>query len=122
MNHSAKSIRAFVGAKNFEVSRSFYKELGFKEVIISQNMSYIKVNNLLGFYLQDAYVQDWINNTMIFLEVDSVETYFRNLQKLELNKKFEDVKLIPIRYEDWGSECFLHDPAGNLWHFGEFKK
>jgi hypothetical protein len=30
------------------------------------------------------------------------------------------VKLIPIRVHDWGKECFLHDPSGVLWHFGEF--
>ncbi|PZO24508.1 MAG: glyoxalase, partial [Flavobacteriaceae bacterium] len=28
----------------------------------------------------------------------------------------------PIRNHDWGRECFLHDPSGILWHFGEFFK
>src|SRR4029077_9523211 len=31
MKHAAKSIRAFIGAKNFGESRQFYKELGFEE-------------------------------------------------------------------------------------------
>jgi len=122
MKHSAKSIRAFIGAKNFEESRLFYKELGFEESPISKDMSLFKVTDKLGFYLQDAYVKDWIDNLMLFLEVDDVNRYWKELQSLELPKKFKTVKLTPIREEDWGRECFLHDPSGVLWHFGEFNE
>lgn len=120
MNHVAKSIRAFMGANNFEESRQFYKELGFEESVISKNMSYFKVTDKLGFYLQDAYVKDWVDNTMIFLEVDDVNRYWNELQSLELHNKYKNVRLTPIREEDWGKECFLHDPSGILWHFGQF--
>lgn len=120
MQHKAKSVRTFIGARDFEVSRNFYKDLGFEEFIISKNMSYFKIFDSLGFYLQDAYVKDWIDNSMIFIEVDSVERYWDELQKLELHKKYKDVRLVPIRQEGWGKECFLHDPSGILLHFGEF--
>ena len=120
MKHSAKSIRAFIGALNFEESRLFYKEIGFEETPISKNMSYMKVTDKLGFYLQDAYVEDWIKNTMIFLEVDDVNRYWQELQSMDLHKKYKNVKLTPIREENWGRECFMHDPSGVLWHFGEF--
>ena len=76
MIHAAKSIRAFIGAQNFEESRRFYKEIGFEESTISNNMSYIRVTDKLGFYLQNAYVKDWIDNSMIFLEVDDVNRYW----------------------------------------------
>jgi predicted lactoylglutathione lyase len=36
MIHQAKSIRAFIGAKDFKISRSFYQDLGFKESVISK--------------------------------------------------------------------------------------
>jgi catechol 2,3-dioxygenase-like lactoylglutathione lyase family enzyme len=120
MKHIAKSIRAFIGAKNFEVSRSFYKELGFEESVISKDMSYFKVTDVLGFYLQDAYVKDWVDNSMLFLEVDDVDRYWIELQDLGLHKKYDQVRLTSIREESWGKECFLHDPSGILWHFGEF--
>jgi hypothetical protein len=120
MKHNAKSIRAFIGAKDFEVSRNFYRDLGFQESIISKNMSYFKVFENIGFYLQEAYVKDWVDNTMIFLEVDNVELYWNELQNLRLHNKYKNVRLTPIRNEDWGRECFLHDPCGILWHFGEF--
>lgn len=119
MNHQALSIRPFIGAKSFELSRKFYQDLGFQEVILAPNFSYFKTEGI-GFYLQDAYIKDWIENSMIFMEVDSVERYYQELWSLNLSSKYEGVRLIPIKINDWGKECFLHDPAGILWHFGEF--
>lgn len=121
MDQKALSIRPFIGAKDFAVSRSFYCDLGFEESILFHNMSYFKKQGL-GFYLQDAYVKDWIDNSMIFLEVEDVGKYWNELLALNLAAKYKNVKLTPIRNYDWGRECFLHDPSGILWHFGEFTK
>jgi len=87
---------------------------------LTPTMSYFKTRGL-GFYLQDAYVQDWIDNSMIFLEVEDVERHWNELLALDLTAKYKNVRLTPIREMDWGKECFLHDPSGILWHFGEFK-
>ncbi|MEO7992669.1 MAG: glyoxalase [Chryseolinea sp.] len=119
MKHKAKSIRPFIGAKDFEVSRNFYRDLGFEESILFPTMSYFKTDDL-GFYLQDAYVKDWIDNTMVFMEVEDVGRYWKELVALDLTSKYAGVKLVPIRVHDWGRECYLHDPSGILWHFGEF--
>jgi len=119
MKHKPTSIRPFIGAKNYEESRSFYRDLGFEEVVLSPNMCLFKTAEI-GFYLQDAYVQDWIDNTMIFLEVDAIDSYWSEISALELTSKYKNVKLVPIRNYDWGSEFFLHDPSGILWHFGVF--
>lgn len=118
MEHNAKSMRTFIGAKDFELSRQFYKDLGFQEKEVSKDMCYFRTDGL-GFYLQDYYVRDWINNSMIFLEVDDVERYWKELMELNLKDKY-NVDLIPVREYDWGKECYLHDPSGVLWHFGEF--
>lgn len=119
MNHNAKSIRPFIGSKDFQTSRKFYQDLGFEEVVLAPNFSVFKTGEI-AFYLQDYYDKNWIDNTMIFLEVDDVERYYSELLALNLTEKY-GVKLTPIRYEEWGSECFLHDPSGVLWHFGKFK-
>ncbi|KAA8479704.1 hypothetical protein BDE36_2007 [Arcticibacter tournemirensis] len=121
MKHNALSIRPFIGAIDFELCRNFYYDLGFQEVILSPVLSLFKTGQL-GFYLQDAYVKDWIENTMIFLEVENVSQFWNDLQALGLKEKYPNVKLSPIRDESWGRECFVHDPSGNLWHFGEFAK
>lgn len=119
MEHKVISIRPFIGAKNFGQSRSFYRDLCFEEKVLTHNMSLFKTGET-GFYLQDAYIRDWIDNTMIFLEVDDVDRYWNELSALGLQSKYENVKLTPIRDMEWGRECFLHDPSGILWHFGEF--
>lgn len=121
MQHKAKSIRPFIGAKDFNLSRNFYRDLGFEETIITHNMSVFKTGEL-AFYLQDADVKDWIDNTMIFLEVEDVDYYWNQLVALNLPAKYEGARLTPIRGDYWGRECFLHDPSGILWHFGEFSK
>ncbi|MGN6510709.1 MAG: VOC family protein [Chitinophaga sp.] len=119
MKNKALSIRPFIGSADFEVSRSFYRDLGFQEVVLSPKMSLFKTGDL-GFYLQAADVKDWLDNTMIFLEVDDVQQFWDELVTLGLPEKYKNVKLTPIRVEDWGRECFVHDPSGILWHFGEF--
>lgn len=121
MEHNARSLRPFIGAQNFEVSRSFYRDLGFKEGVIMPSMS-VFTSGSLAFYLQDAYVKDWIDNSMIFLEVDDVDRVWKELAALDLPAKYANVKLTPIKIDDWGKECFVHDPSGVLWHFGEFFK
>ncbi|MHB8208712.1 VOC family protein [Mucilaginibacter sp.] len=121
MEHRAISIRPFIGAKDFELSRSFYRDLGFQEIVLTPAMSLFK-REQLGFYLQDAFVKDWIDNTMVFLEVEDVARYWNDLLALNLPGKYKDVKLTPIRVDYWGRECFLHDPSGILWHIGEFFK
>ena len=120
MEHKAKSIRPFIGAKDFEESRNFYRDLGFKESVLHK-MSYFQTDGF-GFYLQDAYVKEWVDNSMIFLEVDDVDRHRNRLLALNLTAKYPTVKVTPVRDDWWGREYFLHDPSGVLWHFGEFAK
>ncbi len=119
MQHQAKSIRPFIGAKNFDLSRNFYRDIGFEEIVISPAMSFFKINEV-GFYLQNGYVKDWVDNTMVFIEVDDADRYFKELSALDLSSKYENARLTPVRTDYWGKECFVHDPSGILWHFGEF--
>jgi len=115
-----KSIRTFIGAKDFSESRQFYTELGFTEYVIDAKMSYFELYESLGFYLQDYYVKDWINNLMVFLEVDNVDTCAAELLAKGLHDKYKNVRFTKIKDYEWGREIFMHDPSGVLWHFGEF--
>lgn len=120
MEIKGKSIRPFIGCKDYKTSRNFYLDLGFKEIVTSSKMSYFSMGNF-GFYLQDAYVKDWIDNSMIFFEIEDLEANLTNIKHLNLTEKYQNVKLSEIQYNDWGNEFFLHDPSGILWHFGKFK-
>lgn len=121
MKISGKSIRAFLGSKNYTISRNFYLDLGFNEILISEKMSYFHMDGF-GFYLQDYYVKDWIDNSMIFFEVDNLEKTLNDIHSLQLTENYENVRLSEIVHNPWGSEFFLHEPCGILWHFGLFKK
>ena len=121
MKISGKSIRTFIGSKNYNVSRNFYLDLGFKEIITSENMSYFYMDEF-GFYLQDAYVKGWVDNSMIFFEVENLESTLKYIKDLKLPEKYKNVRLSEIIYKEWGKEFFLHDPCGILWHFGKFKE
>ena len=115
-----KSIRTFIGANNFIESRNFYKDLGFSEILISEKMSYFKIDEKHGFYLQNAFVKDWVNNSMLFLEVENIENYLLAIKEKNLIEKYPKVRLSKIVKNDWGKEFFLHDPSGILWHIGNF--
>ena len=121
MSQKIISIRPFIGAKDFAVSRSFYRAFGFAETILSPTMSFFARQGF-GFYLQDAYVKDWVDNTMLFLEVEDVEKYWVELSALDLPGRYQGVKVTAIQQKPWGKEGFMHDPAGILWHIGEFGK
>ncbi len=120
MKYRSNSIRTFIGAKDFKESREFYIDMGFEEIAIGPKMSYFKVDEGLGFYLQDYYVKDWVDNLMIFLEVENLEDCKNDIDQEELLNKYKGVRFSEIKNEDWGREFFMHDPSGVLWHFGEF--
>jgi len=122
MAYKAKTIRTFIGAKSFTESRQFYRELGFEEVVLDNKMCLFKVTEDLGFYLQDYYKRVWVNNSMIFLEVDDIELCEQELLAKGLHEKYKYVRFTEIKQFDWGRELFMHDPSGVLWHFCQFKE
>lgn len=54
------------------------------------------------------------------MEVADVNKFWKELAALNLPANYENVRIVPVRELSWGSECFLHDPSGILWHFGQF--
>jgi len=120
MKPTITSLRPFLGAQNFEQSQAFYKELGFEETVIDQTMSVFKID-AFAFYLQRAYVKDWVDNTMLFLEVSDPESVLQEVLKKDLPSRYPKVRVSKMVYTDWGMEFFVHDPSGILWHIGSFK-
>jgi catechol 2,3-dioxygenase-like lactoylglutathione lyase family enzyme len=119
MNNDIKSIRPFIGSYDYNLSRNFYRDFGFEEIVTSDILSYFRMGDF-GFYLQDAEVKDWIDNTMLFLEVEDLDKQLKHVKGLGLEDKYS-VRVTGITYNDWGNEFFVYDPSGVLWHIGEFK-
>ena len=114
-----KSFRPFLGAKDFDISRAFYQEMGFTEKVLQPGFSVFSQGSF-HFYLQDAYVKDWVDNSQVFMEVDDLDGLWNKFTAYEVDKKFAGVRLSTIKQDSWGREFFLHDPSGILWHFGSF--
>lgn len=114
------SLRPFIGAKDFDTARAFYKAIGFEENPVEPNMSVFS-KGPLAFYLQRYYVADWVGNTMLFLEVPDVAAAHAALQALDLPAQFPGARLDAIRHEGWGDAFALIDPSGILWHVGAFR-
>ena len=122
MGISKTNLRSFIGAQDYKQSIAFYKELGFTVKELEPKMSVITISDQCAFYLQDAYVKDWVDNSMLFFEVDDIEAYAKEIASKELTTRYKKVKLSGIKTHDWGSVFYLHDPSGILWHIGSFKK
>ncbi|MGB6151430.1 MAG: glyoxalase [Pricia sp.] len=96
MEYTSTTIRAFIGAKDYTYSREFYRALGFEELEIDATMCLIKVNDELSFYLQDYYVKDWIDNSMLLLTVDNLEACEKDLINRNLLEQFKGVRISGI--------------------------
>lgn len=119
MDLEIKSLRPFIGAKDFELSRAFYRELGFQEVVLSKDMSLFRTDTA-AFYLQDYYNKDWVDNTMLFLEVQDVHAHLKRIQELELPDNYPGAEVRPMREEPWGTVFYIIDPSGVLLHVATF--
>lgn len=53
MIHPAKSIRTFIGTKDYRESIRFYEVLGFDVKEVAEKMSVVTVKENIVFYLQD---------------------------------------------------------------------
>ncbi len=119
MKPEVGSIRTFIGSKDFDISRSFYRDLGFEETELRDNLSLFRIGEQC-FYLQKYYVQDWVGNTMLLFTLPDVSHCYQHINQLALDKKYPGVKVIPIQDEDWARVFRVIDPAGVLLHFAQF--
>lgn len=115
-----QSLRNFMGARDFKNSIAFYVQLGFTAIPLTPKMSLL-TNDNIHFYLQDYYLKEWVENTMVVWIVDDIETYHTTVTGLDLPVKFPDSKVSAIKEEYWARILHIHDPAGNLIIVAELK-
>jgi len=65
-------LKAFIPAKDFELSKRFYQDLGFTLASDSGGIAYFHHNNV-SFLLQNFYVKELAENLMMHLLVENVE-------------------------------------------------
>ena len=111
-------LKAFVPARDFEISKRFYQDIGFTMASDSDGIAYFHHKNV-SFLLQDFFVQELADNFMMHLLVESVDAWWAQIQEKKIAEKY-GVKLLPPEQRPWRMRDFvLLDPSGVLWRIAE---
>jgi catechol 2,3-dioxygenase-like lactoylglutathione lyase family enzyme len=119
MGHMAAiEIKAFVPARDFELSKRFYQDLGFVVAWSSEDLAYLR-HGETSFLLQNFYHKGHADNFMMHLLVEDVEAWWLHVEKQDLAAKYR-VKAEPPSDKPWGMRDFvIIDPTGVLWRIGQ---
>jgi uncharacterized glyoxalase superfamily protein PhnB len=113
---------AFVPARDFELSRRFYAELGFRENWVDGSACELGVEGF-RFILQNFYVKDHAGNFMMHLMVEDADEWWRHIQNTGIQQKYDLSMAKPPELQPWGLRVlYLADPTGVLWHIADRRK
>jgi uncharacterized glyoxalase superfamily protein PhnB len=111
-------LKVFVPAKDFELSKQFYSDLGFTKASDNAGIAYFHCGACC-FLLQDFYDQSLAENLMMHLLVEDVAAWHQALLDADIANKYQ-VNLSEVVEQPWGMLDFtLHDPSGVLWRIGQ---
>jgi hypothetical protein len=112
-----ETMRPIVPAKDFEISKRFYLELGFRPQTLAGRLVEMHLGPY-SFILQDYYVEEWANNFVIHVSVADLGHWWKHICALDLASRY-GVKAEPPKQESWGVVAALIDPSGVLWRFSQ---
>ncbi|MEM6453306.1 MAG: VOC family protein [Cyanobacteria bacterium P01_D01_bin.105] len=111
-------IKAFVPAQDYDISKAFYKDLGFTMAFDGDGIAYFRYGNQ-SFLLQDFYERDHANNFMMHLLVKDVERWYQHILDSGIVDKYQ-VKVTEPDDRPWKMRDFvLFDPSGVLWRIAQ---
>ncbi|RBO82380.1 VOC family protein [Marinomonas aquiplantarum] len=117
-NLKTVELKAFVPSKDFELSKSFYHDLGFEMPWSSDELAYFHTGNT-SFLLQNYYVQELADNFMMHLLVEDLDSWWKHIFEKNIAEKYS-IKTVPPQDQPWGMRDFvLIDPSGILWRIGQ---
>jgi catechol 2,3-dioxygenase-like lactoylglutathione lyase family enzyme len=117
-NLTTVELKAFLPAKDFDLSRRFYRDLGFTEVWSSDALAQFSAGPST-FLLQRFYQKDHAENFMMHLLVEDVDAWWRRVEEKQLAQTYA-VRAEPPEDRPWGIRDFiLNDPTLVLWRIGQ---
>lgn len=112
-------LKTFIPARDFAVSRAFYREIGFRENFANSEVVEFDCGSF-RFLLQNYYVQEFAASFMMQLLVTDTATWWSRLMALELPQRYPGIMLRAPTVQPWGLKIlYLSDPSGVLWHIAE---
>ncbi len=110
--------RPFLPAKDFDVSKKFYKAIGF-EKLLDADVAIFRLGSS-GFILQRVDEDQRAGNFMMQLMVDDLDEWWAHIERLDLATAFGVQPPRPPALQPWGLRvAYVFDPSGVLWHIAE---
>ncbi len=119
---AAGDIKPFIGAKDFQLSRSFYVALGWVVNFETPEIAELQLGDS-RFYLQNYYLKAWCHNTMLHITVDSANAWYQHAAGVIKSGSYDEAKVNAPEPQDYGAlVAQVWDPSGVLLHFAEYTK
>jgi Glyoxalase/Bleomycin resistance protein/Dioxygenase superfamily len=111
-------IKAFVPSKDFTVSKSFYRDLGFTMASDGDGIAYFHFGHV-SFLPQDFCAEGLADNFMMHVLVEDVDAWWAHVQQSQVAAKY-GVKVTEIETQHWRMRDFCpSDPSGVLWRIAQ---
>jgi hypothetical protein len=111
-------IKAFIPAKEFEVSKQFYQDLGFEKKSDEDGIAYFAFGEV-SFLLQDCPDEVYPAKLEMHLLVKNVGNWHKYIQDKQISEKF-GVAVSNLEIQPWQmKEFLLSDPSGVIWRIAQ---
>lgn len=115
-------MKAFVPAKDHQISKAFYTDLGFTINWSNDEIAELQIGSF-RFLLQKFYVAEHAGNFMMSLNVENADAWWEHIQRKEFTKKYPGIMSKAPAMQPWGQRVlYVSDPTGVLWHITENPK
>ena len=113
-------FKPFVPSNDYEVSKAFYKCMGFTVNWDNGEVCEIDTNFGYRFLLLPNNHNNYAHSLMLHFMVNSAQEWYDHFEAVKLAEKFEGTKIAPPDLKPWGLLItHVWDPAGVLLHFAE---
>jgi catechol 2,3-dioxygenase-like lactoylglutathione lyase family enzyme len=110
-------VKAFVPARDFDLSKQFYRDLGFNLAWSDDHLAEFRLGDS-SFLLQNFYNEVHAANFMMHLLVEDVDAWWRHIQTGGLPARYS-VHSEPPTDRGGMRDFVLVDPTGVLWRVGQ---
>jgi Glyoxalase/Bleomycin resistance protein/Dioxygenase superfamily len=118
MNLVALEIKAFVPARNFDVSKQFDLDLGFEIPWTSEDLAHVR-HGQTSFLLQDFSEPGFSKNYQMHLLVENVDDWYAHVKRIGVAERY-GVRVGEPEDQPWAMRDFvLFDPSGVLWRVAQ---
>jgi catechol 2,3-dioxygenase-like lactoylglutathione lyase family enzyme len=119
----ATDLRPFIPARDFQTSRRFYAALGWKTEDVGPRLALVTAGEAQHFYIQDYYVKEMAENTMLHVTVQSADDWHAHVAAALQAGHFPSARVQPPSRQPYGaSVVFVHDPSGVLLHLCQWDR